>query len=159
VSSIPGAPTLERRRRSTFEAINAPATEYVHASAGLRVYRAVSILERLSRNGTLEVRQTQAGERFRADYELGVVGTRESRSGSHATTGWGYPDARLDALRRYRNARRSLLRSIRPIVFACIVCDHSISDVAKVRKQNRQEIAGILKIGLTALADHYGIDG
>jgi hypothetical protein len=155
----PTAPNPERARRSPFTVIAAPATDSAPAIAGHRVYRAVSILERLSRNGTLEVRQTQAGERFRADYELGVVGTRESRSGSHATTGWGYPDARLDALRRYRNARCSLLGPIQFIVFACIVCDHSISDVAKLRKQNRQEVAGILKIGLTSLADHYGIDG
>jgi hypothetical protein len=158
----PGAPTPERRRRSTFALTPAVATEAGPARAGARVYRALSSLERLVRNGTIEPRQAQAGERLRDDYELGVEGAREPANGSVGTTGWYYPEAQLAAIERCRKAS-VVLGPLEPYVLPVVLGwpgfgDVSIAQLARTLRRNRQEVAGILKLGLTALADHYGIN-
>jgi hypothetical protein len=162
-SPDPGAPTPERRRRSAFFVGPAVATEAGPARAGSRVYRALSTVERMLRAGSLEPRQAQAGERLRDDFELGVAGAREPASGSVGNTGWYYSEARLAALRRYELALASIgpfVHYVLPIVLGNFGHGEiSISKLARLGGANRQEIAGIVKLGLSALADHYGIDG
>lgn len=151
------APTPERQRRSPFVVGPAVATDDAPAQAGVRVWRALSSLERLARNHTLEVRQTQAGERLHSDWVLGDVGAREPASGSASSTGWYYPEARLAALQRYQLAIREL-GHLAPYVQLIALADWSLTQLAQHLGHNRQEVAGIVKLGLTALADHYGID-
>ena len=156
------APTPERRRRSAFAVSPGVGTEAGPARAGTRVYRALSSLERLVRNGTIDPRQAQAGERYRDDYELGVEGAREPASGSGGTTGWHFSQAQLAALERCRKAS-AVLGPLEPYVAPVVLGwpgfgDVSIAQLARTLSRNRQEVAGILKLGLTALADHYGLD-
>jgi hypothetical protein len=140
----------------------AVATEAGPAQAGSRVWRATSTIERLARAGTIEPRQAQAAERLRDDYELGVAGAREPAGGSSGTTGWYYPEARLAALRRYKSA----ITTLGPLAdWVLLVAlgepghgDVSLAAIARRINRNRQEVAGIVKLGLDALADHYGID-
>jgi hypothetical protein len=157
------APTPERRRRSAFVAGPAVATEAGPAQAGSRVYRAVSAVDRMLRAGALAPRQAQAADRLRDDYELGVAGARESASGSASSTGWYYAEAQLAALRRYQVALNTLGAMAYYVLPLALgepgTGDMSISQIARRFHQNRQEIAGVIKLGLTALADHYGIDG
>lgn len=150
-------PTPERRRRSTWLEGPAVATEHGPARAGTRLHRALSTLERLAKNGILEPRQAEAGERLRTDYELGLLGVREPASGSVSSTGWYYAEARLAAIRRAEKAIAALGPTW-PVVLAVAVHDHPISGIARFLQQNRQEVAGMLKCGLSALAEHYGID-
>lgn len=154
-------PTPERRRRSAFVEGPAIGTEHAPARAGLRLHRALSTLERLAKAGIIQPRQADAGERLRSDYELGVEGAREATTGSASTTGWSYPEARLAALRRFQ-AARSALGPTHIVVLPIAIGvpgngDVSISQLALALHKNRQEIAGILKLGLAELADHYGI--
>lgn len=158
----PGAPTPERRRRSAFLVTPAVATEAGPAQAGSRVYRTLSTVERLLRAGTLEPRQAQAANRLRDDYELGVAGAREHSAGSVGATGWYYAEAQLAALRRYQDA----IAALGPLALHVQIIvlgepgsgDISISELARSLRRNRQEVAGVLKLGLDTLADHYGID-
>jgi hypothetical protein len=148
------APTPERARRSAFVSAPAIGTEAEAARAGARMYRALSSLDRLLRDGSIERRQAEAGERLRDDYELGVAGARNS-AGSGAAPGWYYAEARLAAVRRYKQAEARL----GPLwdYTASLALGSTISELARQMKRNRQEIAGICKLGLDVLADVYGI--
>jgi hypothetical protein len=152
----PGAPTPERRRRSAFLVGPAVATEAGPARAGTRVYRALSTVERMVRAGAVEPRQAQAADRLRDDWELGVVGAREPASGSVGSAGWYYAEARLAALRRYQNALAAL-GPLTPCVAWVVLGEFSLSALARILDRNRQEVAGVLKLGLDTLADHYGL--
>jgi hypothetical protein len=154
-----GAPTPERRRRSAFLVTPAVATEEGPARAGSRVYRTLSTLDRMLRDSAISRSQAQAGNRLRDDFELGVAGAREPASGSVGTTGWYYPEARLAALRRYQDAVAKL-GLMADYVLPIAVDDISLSALARriwLGGRNRQECAGILKLGLDTLADHYGL--
>jgi hypothetical protein len=126
------------------------------------VHRAISSLERLAKAGTIAPRQLLAGERWRDDYELGVVGAREPASGSTSTSGWNYPDARSAAVRRWRGGMNKLGLLAGYVIPVAIGepghGDWSIAQLARHIHQNRQEVAGCLKIGLDVLACYYEID-
>jgi hypothetical protein len=113
------------------------------------------------RDSAISSSQAQAGFRLRDDFELGVVGAREPASGSVGTTGWYYTEARLAALRSYEDAVAKL-GPMADYVLPVAIDDISLSALAQriwIGGRNRQECAGILKLGLQTLADHYGIDG
>ena len=161
LTSTDNAPTPERRRRSLFAVGPATATEAGPAIAGVRVYRSVSTIERLLRAGTLTPRQAEAANRLRDDYEIGVAGAREAASGSSGSTGWYYPEIRLAALRRYQDAVTELGKLADWVLLVVLgepgLGDVSISAIARRINRNRQEVTGVIKFGLDALADHYGI--
>jgi hypothetical protein len=151
-------PTLERRSRSAFVSAPAPSTDIEVARAGMRMYRALSTVERLLRDGAITPRQAEAADRLRDDSDLGIHGARDA-GGSSSTTGWYIAQAQLAAMRRYKAAIRALgplWRYVVPIVVGLPGAgDISISDLARLLGRNRQEIAGIVKLGLDVLADHY----
>jgi hypothetical protein len=159
----PGSPTPERGLRSEFVVTPAVATEFGPAQAGARVHRAISSLERLARAGTISPAQMLAGERFRDDYELGILGAREPASGSSSSTGWSYTEASIDAVRRWRAAFNKLGPLAGYVIPVAVgqpgQGDWSIAQLARYIGQNRQEVTGCLKVGLTVLVNHYEIDG
>jgi hypothetical protein len=114
------------------------------------------------RASAITPRQAEAAERLRTDYELGVAGARQAASGSGGSTGWYYAEAQLAALRRYQAA----IAALGPLDLHVKIIvlgepgsgDISISELARSLRRNRQEVAGILKLGLDTLADHYGLD-
>lgn len=149
------APTPERRRRGAFVSAPAIGTESEAARAGARMYRSISAVERLLRDGSIAPAQAEAADRLRDDFELGVEGARDAPGSGSGAPGWYYADARLAALRRYELARIAL----GPLwsYTAPIALDAArISDLARLLGRNRQELAGIVKLGLDVLADHYG---
>jgi hypothetical protein len=154
------APTPERRRRSAFLVGPAIGTESEAARAGSRVYRSLTTLERLARDGAISPRQAEAGERLRTDYELGIAGARDA-AGNSPAIGWYYAEARLAAIRSFQaasNALGPLCRYVVPIAVGNPgMGECSISTLARSLSANRQEIAGIVKLGLNTLADHYGL--
>lgn len=152
------APTDERRSRSAFLSAPAIGTEAGPARAGARMYRALTTLERLLRDAVIVPRQYDAGERLRVDHELGVVGARD-QAGSGGFSGWYYAEARLAAVGRWQAALNALGPLWRYTLPVCIGApgggEVSISELARSLGRNRQEIAGIVKLGLDTLADHY----
>jgi len=154
------APTDERRLRSAYISAPAIGTEMEPAKAGLRMYRALTTLERLLRDAVISERQYDGGERLRIDYELGVQGARNT-SGSGGFAGYYYAEARLAAIGRYQGALKALgplWRFVMPIVVGeAGGGDISISELSRLLGRNRQEIAGIVKLGLDVLADHYEV--
>jgi Domain of unknown function (DUF6456) len=155
-----GEPTPERRRRSSFGLIPAPATDSTPARAGVRVYRAVPTLERLAKRGVIEPRQLVAGQRLRDDFELGIVGAREAAAGSTGPTSWTYAEAMLAAVRRYEMAIAALGPTADFVQIVCLEPDRgdiSLAAMARRLGQNRQAISGIIRLGLQKLADFYGL--
>ena len=148
------APTPERRRRSAFVSAPAIGTESEAARAGARMYRSLSAVERLLRDGSITPAQAAAADRLRDDYELGVEGARDAPGGGGAP-GWYYADARLASLRRYELARAAL-GPLWSYTVPIALDAARISDLARLLNRNRQELAGIVKLGLDVLADHYG---
>lgn len=152
------APTDERRGRSAFLSAPAIGTEAGPARAGTRMYRALTTLERLLRDGGITARQYDGGERLRIDYELGIQGARDT-TGSGGFTGYYYAEARLAAIGSYRRAAAALGPLWRYVLPVCVGLDGggdvTISGLSKLLGRNRQEIAGIVKLGLDTLADHY----
>ena len=149
-------PTAERARRSAFLSAPAIGTEQEPARAGARMYRALSTIERLRRDGSITARQAEAGERIRIDYELGIAGARDAAQGSSSAFGWYYADARLRALESYQSAATALGRTAAFVLPICI-SEISLSQLARLQRLNRQEVTGIVKLGLTILADHYDL--
>ena len=159
-AALPNRPTVERRHHGACVELPAIGTESAVAQAGARMFRAVSTIDRLRKDGALSARQADAGERLRTDYELGVAGARD-QLGAGGNFGWYYAEARLNALRNYQDACNALgghlLRVVEPVCLGLPAGGNvSLSDLARANGQNRQEIAGVLKLGLTVLADHYG---
>ena len=154
------APTPERERRSAYISAPAIGTEMEQARAGLRMYRALSTVERLLRDGAITSRQADAGTRLRDDYEVGIAGARDG-SGSGGVIGYYYAEARLRAVERYQLALAALGPLWRYVVPVCIGepggGDISISELARRLGLNRQEVSGCIKAGLTALADSYDL--
>lgn len=152
------APTPERSRRSAYISAPAIGTEQEPARAGLRMYRALCTAERLLRDGAITARQADAGLRFRDDYEVGVAGARDG-TGSGGVAGYYYAEARLRAVERWQFALKALGPLWRYVVPVCLGepggGDISISELARRMSIHRQEAAGCVKAGLTALADHY----
>jgi hypothetical protein len=152
------APTPERRARSAFLSAPAIGTEQEQARAGLRMYRALSTVERLLRDGAISNRQADAGLRLRDDYEVGIAGARDG-TGSGGVVGFYYAEARLRAVERFEFAVKALGPLWRYAVPVCLglpgAGDISISELARRMNLNRQECSGCVKAGLTALADHY----
>jgi len=152
------APTLERQGRSAFISAPAIGTDQEQARAGARMYRALSTLDRMLRDAAISPRQHEAGERFRSDYEVGIAGARED-IGSGGVAGYYYAEARLLAVERYQLALKALGPLWRYVIPICIGAlsggDISISSLARLLGRNRQELAGIVKLGLDTLADHY----
>lgn len=158
-----GAPTAERMARGQFVEGPAIGTDHEAAQAGARMWRSVSTLERLRRDGSITPRQADAGAQLRGDFELGLCGARNAAAGhSAASTGWSYTLAQLDAIRQWNLALKALGTRLEAIVRPIAVGfpaggEITIIDLARATGTNRQEIAGQLKIGLDILADHYGL--
>lgn len=154
------APTEERRARGAFVSAPAIGTDAGPARAGARMYRSLSTIERLLRDGAITDRQASGGELLRTDHELGIVGARNG-VGSGAAASWGYAEARLGAVKRYQSALAALGPLWRYTLPICVGepggGDISISELARLLNRNRQEVAGIVKLGLDTLADHYEV--
>jgi hypothetical protein len=53
---------------------------------------------------------------------------------------------------------RKKLGPMQGYVIAIVIDELSLTNLARWIRCNRQEVAGVLKLGLDTLADHYGID-
>jgi hypothetical protein len=163
MTALDNAPTRERDRRSHFVSLPAIGTEMEQARAGLRLYRALSPIERMHRDGSLSDRQADAGATLRDDYELGIAGAHDSLGGhAGAALGYGYAERRLTAVRAYQEACQAIGPRLSAIVVPIVTGiegggDISVAALARLLGRNRQEVAGQLKLGLDMLADHYGL--
>jgi hypothetical protein len=91
---------------------------------------------------------------FRADYDMAVHRVREGEDGPRIRSNIPptlMPDAVLDAMQRLGRARAAMGPT--HYVVTRVVCDEiGLTDLARMLGRNRQELAGVLKCGLEALA-------
>lgn len=92
---------------------------------------------------------------YRNDYDLAVHRVRESEEGPRIRSNVPptlMPDAVLDAMQRLGRARAAMGPT--HYVVTRVVCDEiGLTDLGRMLGRNRQELAGVLKCGLEALAD------
>lgn len=146
------AGTPERARHGDTEA------RVVYSTAGHAIghgRRVVAAIERIALDGEM----LDAAERLRRQYDLAIWQVSDTsspdvriRSNLPPTL---LPDAVIDAGRWLAEARR-VMGPCEPVVIAVVCEDVSLSVLAQARGQDRQELAGVLKAGLAALARWRG---
>lgn len=121
-------------------------------------------IDRLAARETITPRMHTAGVRLRSDFDLGVVGARDTDSENMAGIRLGFgpgmvSDVQLDAYSRYKRAVASLGVHMGAVVVAVCCYEMDVTRVAEQQGDNRSEVMGVLKTGLKTLADHYGLLG
>lgn len=121
-------------------------------------------LDRLAARERITPRMHSAGVRLRSDFDLGVVGARDTDSENVAGIRLGFgpgmvSDAQLDAYTRYKRAVAVLGVYMGAVVVAVSCYEIDVTRVAEQQGDNRSEVMGVLKTGLKTLADHYGLVG
>ncbi|RKQ70135.1 hypothetical protein [Oceanibaculum indicum] len=129
-----------------------PASE-----AGRQRRRSTPPIEYMFRRGSLNERQFLVGRNLRDSYEVGVLGAREETSdlpvGISSTTSSGYAMAQLMALEYVREAESRLGAHLWPTVEAIAIHEMTAAAYAAKVGRNQQEVVGVLKVGLSILAD------
>ena len=121
-------------------------------------------LDRLASRETITPRMHTAGVRLRADFDLGVMGARDTDSENVAGIKMAFgpgmvSDAQLDAYTRYKRAVTDMGVYMGAVVVAVCCYEIDVTRVADQQGQNRSEVMGVLKTGLKTLADHYRLLG
>jgi hypothetical protein len=152
--------TPERARHAA-GVIDRPTGVAIGAPVGRLVQ---SPIDRLIARGSITKRMHTAGARLRGDFEIGVMGARDSDGelppGIRSTAVSVSPgEAQLDALSAFRAAGRCLGPHVGMVVIGVCCYEHDVSVIAAQQGQGRHEVMGVLKAGLRTLADHYGLTG
>jgi hypothetical protein len=126
-------------------------------------YRTAEALVTLQdRGGPITDLHIRAGRRLVSDYELGEAGARPGYERPEiGTQGFGPTDGptiqRLDALRKFRQAKEAVPRPQWPIIEFVVINNGSATQYAKNRKMRRVEAVGYLLAALDCLVDHYDL--
>lgn len=130
--------------------------------AGVHRVRRVAPLEYLLRRGAVTDQQYAAGERFRDDYEFGVVGVSETKNGDmsefarQAPWARSYPEARLGYLESYSGAVRCLPVDSRAVLEAVVArADKSCTDFDRAAGWRTGKAQERLTAGLDCLVRFY----
>ena len=125
-------------------------------------YRRANPLYAMNRRGngrTVTHDHLKAAERFRNDYETGILRGSSPKSGLGTTVVAGIgQDAEflwLAAAERYRNAIAAVPRSLRGVVEAITIVGQAVPWIARAITQSEETTVGLVVAGLDSLADHY----
>lgn len=127
------------------------------SEAGRKRRRSIPPIEYMYRRGSLNERQYLVGRNLRDSYELGVLGAREETGdlpvGCRSSTSSGYAMAQLIAVEYVREAETRLGAHLWPTVVAIAIHEMTAATYATSVGRNQQEVVGVLKVGLSILAD------
>lgn len=121
-------------------------------------------LDRFAARQSITGRMYSAGLQLKADFEIGLLGGRES-SGEFVLGIQGgpdkpwIPDLQIDAMGRFREAMKALGAYVGAIVVAVCCYERDVAQIAKEQARNRDKVMGVLEDGLKTLADHYRLIG
>jgi hypothetical protein len=111
------------------------------------------------RDSSVTKHHVASAERFRADYEVGELGARPDQTIGFVSCSAGSPggptEVRLDALRRYRNAKRALGRSSAALLHVVLIDRIDVTTHAEDRGISRHVAMGMLIAALDRLQEHY----
>jgi hypothetical protein len=111
------------------------------------------------RDSSVTKHHMAAAERYRADYEVGELGARPDQTVGFASVSAGSPggptQVRLDALKRYRDAKRALGRSSAGLLHTVLIERIDITTNAEERGISRHVAMGMLIAALNRLEEHY----
>jgi len=121
-------------------------------------------LDRLFVRNTITQRMYSAGAKLKEDFEIGLLGARDTEGNFHlgikgqSNHAW-VPDVRLDAITRFKGAMKALGAPLGTVLVAFCCYDRDVVKIAAQQGRNRDKVMGIVEIGLETLADHYGMLG
>ena len=121
-------------------------------------------IDRHASRGEISPRMHSAGKRLREDFDLGMLGAKDS-SGEQLLgikPGFGpawISDRAIDALTAYKAAVRCLGAYMGAVVVAVCCYEIDVSRVAAQQGRSRDKVKGVLEDGLKTLADHYRMTG
>ena len=125
-------------------------------------YRRANPLYAMNRRGkgrTVTHDHLRAAERFRNDYETGILRAASPKSGlGNAGNGGVAQDEEyvwLAAALRYRDAYSAIPASLRAIVEAIVIAGQAVPWIARASAQSEVTTVGLIVAGLDSLADHY----
>jgi uncharacterized protein DUF6456 len=125
-------------------------------------YRRINPLYAMNRRGngrTVTHDHLKAAERFRNDYETGILRGSSPKSGLGTTVvagiGQDVEFLWLAAAERYRNAIAAVPRSLRGVVEAIAIVGQTVPWIARAITQSEETTVGLVVAGLDSLADHY----
>lgn len=125
--------------------------------AGQRHYDPLLALHRQSPRTWTEA-MVIAGERYRRDYEVGVLGA----SAAGGRGGTDQPDAHIrmrgkaDALMRHEAARAALAETLHAFASDLLVSRLAIKDIASARGRTEDRASALVEAAMLRLVDHYG---
>lgn len=121
-------------------------------------------LDRFAARGSITGRMYSAGLQLKADFEIGLLGGRES-SGEFVLGIKGgpdkpwIPDIQIDAMTRFKRAMKALGAHVGAVVVAVCCYERDVAQIAREQSRNRDKVMGVLEDGLKTLADHYRLTG
>lgn len=121
-------------------------------------------IDRLAARGSISGRMYSAGLQLKADFEIGLLGGRES-SGEFVLGIKGgpdkpwIPDIQIDAMSRFRDAMKAVGSRVGAVIVAVVCYERDVSQIAREQGRNRDKVMGVLEDGLKELADHYRLIG
>lgn len=122
-------------------------------------YRRVWTIDVLARERPREMtaQLVRAANRLLSDYEIGVEGasTRVAAGRIDGSDTTGLSDARMQALRAYREATAAIGLAAYPVMMGIVIRNLSLAEAARRTGTNPQVLSGRLLAGLERLAEHY----
>lgn len=126
---------------------------------GYRVAEALVTLKK--RGGQITDLHIRAGRKLLSDYELGEVGARPGWERPEIGGGFGSSDGptveRLNAMRKYREAKGAVPTSQWPIIWHVVIQNGSARQYAVERRMRKDQAVGYLIAALDCLVDHYDL--
>jgi len=148
----------ERRQHAADELIVAEGRVVTNAGViAAHGARQLAVYELHQRKGLITDRQAEACDRLVNSYLTGIVGVRQAPSGTAPSTPGGYIEAMAACAADYRGARDHIGGRLWAFVFSYVIEDIPVSMIAKLRRLNPTATMELIRLGLSEVADFYGL--
>jgi len=132
----------------------------MYGSRTVQGWRRVSTIKSLHETSGREITaaHVKAAERLLGDYEIGIEGAVQSGTPSERVDGGssaGISGARLDAMKRYRQAMEAIGATAALIVCKVVLDNWTVTELAAALGIHRDRAHGRLQAGLERLREHY----
>lgn len=153
ITDIPGGPVM--RSKWDDPADTSPLRREPRQIDGFRRFDALLAMHKQSPE-TWTKAHVEAADRFRRDYEIGIIGA--SQHGAGGTAAWssdGRMVARVDDATAYREAMDALGYTMGWTIRRLVLENWTLSDLATHYGTTRNRVSGRVEAALTRLVEHY----
>lgn len=155
ITDIPGGPVM--RSKWDDPADTNPLRREPRQIDGFRRFDALLAMHKQSPETWTEA-HVEAAERFRRDYEIGIIGASQHGDGGTAARSTdGHMVARVDDATAYREAMDMLGYTMGWTIRRLVLENWTLSDLATHYGTTRHRVSGRVEAALTRLVEHYGL--